>query len=259
MTTPPGNPAPGWYPDPAGGGGYRYWDGLNWVDAAPPNAPSAPVGFPAAAPVQPTGFPAAVPMQPGGVLPPAKAGMSSGKKVALLVGGSVVALAAIGSVIGEDKPKTPSSSSSQGAAGSAPKVTQAAPSAPKTDTPAAVGTAVRDGKFEFQVLGVTRGATSMDDAFGPEIAKGEFFTVKVRVTNVGDEARSFSATNQKLIINGNEYDATSFMDNSWLEEINPGLSIDGQVTFDIPKGATPQAIEFHDSMFSGGAAVALPR
>jgi hypothetical protein len=125
------------------------------------------------------------------------------------------------------------------------------------DVPAPAGSAVRDGKFEFQVLGVERGATSIDDAFGPEIAKGEFFTVRIRVTNVGDDARSFSATNQKLIISGNEYEATSFMDNGWMEDINPGLGIDTQVTFDIPKGAVPTAIEFHDSMFSGGASVTL--
>ena len=42
-----------------------------------------------------------------------------------------------------------------------------------------------------------------------------------------------------------------------MEDINPGLGIDTQVTFDIPKGAVPTAIEFHDSMFSGGATVAL--
>lgn len=250
MTTPPGNPAPGWYPDPAGGGGHRYWDGLNWTEAAPPS--SAPAGFPAAGSVQPRA-----------AVSPEKAGMSNGKKVALLVGGTVVAIGVIGSIGGggeKDKEK-PAASSSSGLGGGStysPTITQAAPTTPKTREAAAAGSSVRDGKFEFQVLGVTRGATSMDDAFGPEIAKGEFYTVKVRVTNVGDDARSFSATNQKLIINGNEYEATSFMDNSWLEKINPGLGIDGQVTFDIPKGAQPQTIEFHDSMFSGGALVALP-
>lgn len=51
-------------------------------------------------------------------------------------------------------------------------------------------------------------------------------TVKLRVTNIGDDARSFSATNQKLIINGNEYEATSIMDDSWMEDINPGLGIE---------------------------------
>jgi hypothetical protein len=28
--------APGWYPDPSGNGGQRYWDGINWSTAVPP-------------------------------------------------------------------------------------------------------------------------------------------------------------------------------------------------------------------------------
>lgn len=35
MTTAP-LPQPGWYPDPAGGGGQRYWDGLQWGPTKPP-------------------------------------------------------------------------------------------------------------------------------------------------------------------------------------------------------------------------------
>lgn len=122
--------------------------------------------------------------------------------------------------------------------------------------PAPAGSAVRDGKFEFQVLGVERGATSIDDAFGPEIAKGEFFTVRIRVTNVGDDARSFSATNQKLIISGNEYKPpVSWTTVGWRTSTPARHRHSGDVRY--PKGAVPTAIEFHDSMFSGRASVTL--
>jgi hypothetical protein len=45
MTTPP-TPA-GWYPDPDGSGGQRYWDGMSWTEhrypaAPPPLAPAPP-------------------------------------------------------------------------------------------------------------------------------------------------------------------------------------------------------------------------
>lgn len=178
-------------------------------------------------------------------------------KIGLGVGAVVLAMVAIGNIgSGEKSSDTKSSSNSQSASLSGPSASAVKP-ASDDESPAPAGSTVRDGKFEFQVLGVERGATSIDDAFGPEVAKGEFFTVRLRVTNVGDDARSFSATNQKLIINGNEYEATSIMDDGWMEDINPGLGIEASATFDIPPGAVPSAIECHDSMFSGGALLAV--
>ncbi|HEY0403484.1 MAG TPA: DUF2510 domain-containing protein, partial [Blastococcus sp.] len=58
MTQPP--PPPGWYPDPAGSGGARWWDGQGWTDhvqqAAPPPPPPPPsVGVPPPIPAAPGG------------------------------------------------------------------------------------------------------------------------------------------------------------------------------------------------------------
>lgn len=36
------NPVAGWYPDPAGGGGYRFWDGATWTSQTSANASSIP-------------------------------------------------------------------------------------------------------------------------------------------------------------------------------------------------------------------------
>lgn len=228
MTQPPA----GWFPDPSDPSRQRYFDGKQWTNhyAAPAPPPSP-------------------------VTQQSKPGMSTGKKIAVGVGGAVAALILISNLGGGDKEGETKSSSASSAKHSASSTTSTATYSGKTPAPA--GSAVRDGKFEFQVLGVERGKTSIDDAFGPEIAKGEFFIVKLRITNIGDEARRFSATNQKLIVNGNKYEATSILDDSWLEEINPGLGIEASVAFDIPPGAVPTAIECHDSAFSGGALLAL--
>ena len=53
MTTPP-TPA-GWYPDPDGSGGQRYWDGNIWTEHRSPAAPAAPPPAPAepSAPAEP--------------------------------------------------------------------------------------------------------------------------------------------------------------------------------------------------------------
>ncbi len=40
MTQP--SPPPGWYPEPAGGGGTRWWDGQGWTDHVQPAPPPAP-------------------------------------------------------------------------------------------------------------------------------------------------------------------------------------------------------------------------
>jgi hypothetical protein len=228
-------PIAGWYPDPSDPSRQRYFDGRAWTENYAP-------------------FPAS----PPGIGQPAKPGMSRGLKVGLGIGAAVLVLILLGSFGSSDKStESKPSSTAPTASLSEPSTSAVKPVVEDEDVPAPAGSTVRDGKFEFQVLGVQRGATSVDDAFGPEIAKGEFFTVKLRITNVGDDARSFSATNQKLIINGNEYEATSIMDDGWMEDINPGLGIEASATFDIPPGATPAAIECHDSMFSGGALLAL--
>jgi hypothetical protein len=39
---PPPTPLPGWYRDPSGGPGVRYWDGQDWTIVAPPGTPPPP-------------------------------------------------------------------------------------------------------------------------------------------------------------------------------------------------------------------------
>lgn len=221
-------PMPGWYPDPSGAPRQRYWDGQKWDGQRWADAP--------------------VPQTR-----PDKTKWIAGGIVALV---ALVLLIAIASTSGNNK-KTVTETNTAASAPSTGSVTTAKPAKPAGPVVASAGSSVRDGKFEFQVLGVDRSATK-EGVFTAQQAKGEFFIVKVRVTNIGDDARSFSASSQHLIVNGNKYDATSSLsDNTWMDNINPGLEIEGTVSFDIPQGSVPEAVEFHDSMFSGGARVAL--
>ncbi|BBC43331.1 hypothetical protein [Mycobacterium phage Y10] len=146
-------------------------------------------------------------------------------------------------------------------AGSEP--TEAAAAA-GSDTAAPAGSSVRDGKFEFTVVSVER-AKSVTDPTGNQFttvdAQGEFIVVTLTVKNIGDEARSFSGTNQKLLDRaGREYDANSEAD-MWMNpgtgDINPGNQIEVRVAFDVPPGTQPAELALHDSMFSGGARLAI--
>lgn len=122
---------------------------------------------------------------------------------------------------------------------------------------------MRDGKFEFRVLGMTRAAQAGDvsNPYMTVDAQGEFIILTMSVANIGDQAQSYFGGNQKLIdSNGREYEANSEADmwmNSGTGDINPGNSIQVKAAFDVPPGTQPAELEVHDSMFSGGTKVRL--
>lgn len=123
-----------------------------------------------------------------------------------------------------------------------------------------IGTPVSDGKFQFVVTSVDQSKTAGDptNEFLQETAQGEYVNVHLTVKNTGDEAQTYFNTNQKLLIGGKKFDAASIMGVSGdMQAINPGLGLDTVVSFDVPVGSSPGAIELHDSAYSGGAQVKL--
>lgn len=165
-------------------------------------------------------------------------------RIAVVAAGLLIAVGGLSGCAASD------SNSADGKAGT---------SSPAAST-AGIGTPVSDGKFEFIVTAVDRSKIAGDpeNEFMQETAKGEFVNVHITVKNTGNESRMFSASNQKLIVGGNKYDASAILgapgDN---EDINPGLSVESVASFDVPPGAVPDAIELHDSMFSSGVTVNL--
>ncbi|WP_432457173.1 DUF4352 domain-containing protein [Cellulomonas iranensis] len=173
--------------------------------------------------------------------------------------GAVVVVVAVASALGgggDDAP--PASSAASAPAGDAP-----ADESPAS-TAAGIGTPVRDGKFEFTVTGVEPGVARVgDDMFG-EDAQGQFLLVHVTVTNIGEEAQYFDGSSQKLTdTQGRTHSADTgaaiYLGDaqSFLNQINPGNSVQGTVVFDVPADAAPASVELHDSPFSGGVEVAL--
>jgi hypothetical protein len=171
----------------------------------------------------------------------------------------LVMLGAIGSSVHKKptaSPSTPSFSTP-----SLPPNRQA-PSPSSTPT-ASIGQEVRDGQFAFTVNSVDRSkqAGDLSNQFEIVTAQGEFLNVHMTVTNTGNHAQTFYATNQHLKIGNNTYDANT-MAALWMkssnETINPGNSIQAVVSFDVPPGAGGGTLQLHDSAFSGGTQVTLP-
>lgn len=120
-----------------------------------------------------------------------------------------------------------------------------------------------DGKFTFTVNDVNCGETQIGKGFMKAEAKGEYCIVSLTVENTGDEAQSLFSDAQFLYAGNRQFSAdfdSSFaLGKSGLlsEDINPGLSIEGSIAFDVPAGTTPTAVELHDSLLSGGVMVRL--
>jgi len=202
------------------------------------------------------------PNQPGAQMQPAQ---KKRKKWPWVVG-AIVALFVIASVSeggDDDKPST-----SPGPDNSATQVdAPAAEDAPATEDEktATMNMPVRDGKFEFVVTGVETGITTLgDNPFLAEEAQGQFVIVTMTVSNISDEPKGLSPSDQKLIDTqgrsfGPDTGAALNLDSdvTFWDEINPGNTVTMPVVFDMPADAVPASIELHDSMFSGGVSVSL--
>lgn len=123
------------------------------------------------------------------------------------------------------------------------------------DSTPTLGSKVRDGKFEFVVKSIKCGIKSVE-TYKTNTPLGEYCKVTVNFTNIGDKGQYVDATDQVLIDSkGREFKASIGSDSINFENINPGLSVTGDIYFDVPVGTKVKAIELHDSMFSGGVEV----
>lgn len=102
--------------------------------------------------------------------------------------------------------------------------------------------AVKVGNLDYMVVGVSK-AKSVGNEYVKETAKGEFLIIKVKVTNNDKEGRIMDTNMFKLVeADGTTYDAHSMAtmqknNNAgfFLENVNPKLTAEGYVVFDVAK------------------------
>lgn len=227
----PPSPPPGWYPNPSGAPGQRYWDGHKWTDVPPP-----PI----------------VPPRARSNTSPLKVLAIIGAVVFALVGGCAACAALIGHDISSDLSSTTTTTTTTRSS-EVPPSTVAAP-------PPGIGQEVRDGKFAFTVISVGR-AQTVSDEFETRTAQGVYVKVVVTIRNTSNKPWSFSGSDQRLNDSaGREFEAGFGMFGGGFhdgDDINPGNQVNAALYFDVPPDAQPTLIVLHDSAFSRGAKVGL--
>lgn len=198
------------------------------------------------------------PMPGAPAAPPKKS-----KKWPWVVGGIVAVFVIAGVAGGGDKDSATPAPNAPATAAGAPAAPAAAP-APAAPA-AAIGSPVRDGKFEFTVTNVESGLSSIgDNPYLAKEAQGQFVVVTMTVQNTSNEPKGISPGDQTLFdTQGRKFKADTSAglnldtDVAIWDQINPGNTVTLKVVYDMPVGAVPASMELHDSMFSGGVEVAL--
>lgn len=119
---------------------------------------------------------------------------------------------------------------------------------------AGIGEPVESGAFRFTVTEVETGVTELSDDSGmmTETPQGQYVIVHVTVENIGDQAGTFDSSQQTLLdAEGKEYSADSAAEamtsqDAFLNQINPGNTVQGKLPFDVPEGVKPAKIELRD-------------
>lgn len=123
--------------------------------------------------------------------------------------------------------------------------------------------ATTDGKFTFTVTGMKCGATQVGSDMLGEKAQGQFCLVTVKVKNTGTSAEMFNDSSQKAYdATGAEYSVDSAAGlyvnkehQTFLQDINPGNTVAGQLVFDVPQGTKLTSVVLHESQFTAGIKV----
>lgn len=153
-------------------------------------------------------------------------------------------LFAVGDAI-EDADTAPSSGTSveQPVEGAEPETDAEAPAE------AGIGdTVTNDDGVAFTVTAMACGIASAGEAPFDEQASGEFCEVKLSISNGSSEPLSISGADVAGFIGEASYEAdtmtTKFGEDTYFTEVNPGLSTEGVLYFDVPAGQQLELVEF---------------
>lgn len=172
------------------------------------------------------------------------------KKLLKIVGGIILVIIVIG-VIG-----------SMGKSGSNnPNTTQSNTGSKQQETKsvAKIGEAVQDGDIAFTAMSVDT-ATSLGNSFTRKDAQGVFTIVTLKIENKGKETKTIDSSMIQLTDSqGRKFDRSIDGQTAkgmaqgkvdlFLQQVQPGLNVTGDIVFDIPKDATGLKLLVKGSLF----------
>jgi hypothetical protein len=128
-----------------------------------------------------------------------------------------------------------------------------------------IGDNAIDGELQFTVTDVKCGIEKVGGEYLNAEPQGQFCKIGLVIENVGNESATMYSSSQDLYDNkGRKFatDETAMIyseseNDTWLNEINPGNSVDGFLIYDVPKDVVLDYIELHGDLFSDGVKVAL--
>lgn len=126
-----------------------------------------------------------------------------------------------------------------------------------------IGDPVADGQFTFTVTDWECGAREISRGVFTATAVGRFCVLSMTIENTGEAGRRFAAANQRLVDDEGRTFEVALQETILMNpgdigaELNPGLSIDVILLFDVADPFAIIEVELHDALLSRGARVSL--
>lgn len=149
----------------------------------------------------------------------------------------------------------------------APEPTKTAEAAPSPTTAQLPGVGVpvttKDGA-QYTLTAFTCGIPQVGTEILGSKAQGEYCQADLTLNNTGKKSVSFNASDVKAFAGDTEYEvdteASLYAEegNAFLEDVNPGNTLQSKVFFDVPAGTRLERMEVGGGLFSDGKTIALP-
>lgn len=126
---------------------------------------------------------------------------------------------------------------------------------------------VQDGDLAYTVTNVTT-AKTLGNSYTAKNAQGTFYVVTVKIENKGNKTATFDSSVAKITDDKNREFERSIEGQTakgmaqgsvgpFLQQIQPSLSVTGDIVFDLPSEISNPMLVVKGSLFSDGAKIKL--